>query len=128
VYIAANLDAAAQDEDCRAIGVLSAAAKWAGKGELPMKTDCPPSVEVITLRKRGEMGVLLIRGTSNHRCSNSVRHVVPISDANLEVRTDAKPKQLHPLSGQNKETRYKSGRLDVAFKTLKEYEGISIDF
>ena len=129
VYIAADLDAACRRYgDKNTIDCLTGAVLYAGKGAVPLKTNTPPSVEIVAHTSDKNTAVLLLNHTSNQYMADPIRYIVPISDVTVEIQLAQKPKKVSSLSGQNLKAEYKNGWLNVNMAKLTEYDGILVDF
>jgi hypothetical protein len=128
VYIAADLASPARDGSLQATDVLAAAVKSAGSEQIPIKTNCPPSVEIVTHLKPQSIAVLLINGTTNQRHSSYINYVVPISDAEVELKLERKPKKISTLTGQKVKMTSNGKTFKFHIKKLSEYEGILLNF
>jgi hypothetical protein len=132
VYIAADLCAAARRYgDKNSLDVLNAAVRYAGQKDLPLKTNCPPCVEIVTHRKSNTLAVMLLNQTTNQYMADPIRYVVPIHDVEIQIKTDGwfrKIKKFRTVSGQKVEFDISEGQLSLRLPKLSEYESILIDF
>ena len=129
VYISGELCAAARRYgDPHSIDVLARSVRWAGRDELSIRSNCPPSVEIIPHVNQRGISIMLLNATTNQLSADPVRYVVPISDVELHVKLDgAEPQSISSLTGQELTTEVKDGWLLVKLEKLAEYEAVMID-
>ena len=129
VFITGGLDAAAcRSGEPEAMEVLAKTALWAAGRELPIKTNCPPSVEIVTHTRPGSLAIFLINLATNQMGESKViRYVVPIKDVELQVETDAPAKAVSTVRGQKVKHERKGKWLHVKLEKLHEYDVVLID-
>jgi len=128
-FIAGGLDAASYRlGDAESMEVLAKTALWAAGSEQPIKTKCPPSVEIVTHTKRGSLAIFLINLATNQMGESKViRYVVPTKDVQIQVRTDMPAKAICTVSGQKVKHEHKDGWLHIKLDRLNEYEVVLIN-
>jgi len=131
LYLAGDLASIAAPgsvADADVLGVLAKAALWSAGGEPPLTTNAPPSVELVTYRKRNRMAVFVMNETTNPFESTSViRYVVPLPDIGIRVKTDAPVHSVTAVTGQPVRYEVHDQWLDVRLPKINEYEILLVD-
>lgn len=131
VYIAGDLDAACCRLGCKDnMQVLTDSVAWAAADEVPLKTNCPPSVEIVGHVKPDMMLIMLLNQTTNQlKPCSVVRYVVPLSGIRLSVTIgDKTPGEVKSLKGSPLTFRKENKTLIISLDKLNEYEAIMVDF
>lgn len=132
VYIAADLCAAAKRYgDKNTLDVLNAAVSYAGRSCVPLATNCPACVEIVTHCKSSSLAVMLVNQTTNQYMSDPIRYIVPVHDVQIQVKIPDRfgpMKKCRTVSGRPIETSISDGWLSAKLSILQEYESILVDF
>jgi len=108
--------------------ILGGAVIWAAGAEPPVRTNLPPSVEIVVHQSPDKLAVFLVNRSTNQVGRNAViRHVVPVKEVELQVKIPAPVKKLVTTSGR--EANYESDGewLRIRLAEVDEYEVLLID-
>ncbi|MEK6646744.1 MAG: beta-galactosidase trimerization domain-containing protein, partial [Candidatus Firestonebacteria bacterium] len=131
LYITAELDAICHKFGCKDnMEVLVNSVSSVSGNDVPLKTNLPGSVEVVTHIKEKSIAILLLNQTTNQlKPYPVVRYVVPINKVEIGIKTGNKiPKEVKLLKNSNISFKKQNDWLHIALEKLDEYESIMINF
>jgi hypothetical protein len=131
LYLASDLASIAAPSrvaDADVLVVLGKAALWTAGGQPPVTTNAPPSVELVTHVKRDRLAVFVMNETVNpFDNTNVIRYVVPLSDIEIRVRTEAAVRNVTAVTGQPVGFEVRENWLTVRLPKINEYEVLMVD-
>lgn len=124
--ILGDLDAAARRYgDPQTLSLLASAVLNVSGSPVTVRSDAPPSVEIVTHQSDAGVVVLLLNQTTNQTTSDPIRYVVPLRDLSVTLsHALVKPRVCCTLSGQTPELRHNDDTTTVTIRHLHEYEGL----
>ena len=124
--ILGDLDAAARRYgDPQTLNLLAYAALNVSGSQVAVRSDAPPSVEIVTHQSDDGVAVLLLNQTTNQTTSDPIRYVVPLRDVSVTLAHSlVGPRRCCTLSGQEPEIRHEDDTTTVTIRNLQEYEGL----